>query len=92
MRGQRRLHVVRVVLDIVVLQDRLQSSSLLFPTLLWARDLCRQSVFGDQRVFSWRQIVRFDDLVACMLHRYIWFFDGIAVVFFRNRILLGGGG
>ena len=39
-RWQRRLHIVRVVFDVVVLQDRLQSSALLLPTLLWASDLC----------------------------------------------------
>ena len=68
-RGSRRLHIVRVVFDVVVLQDRLQSSSLLLPTLLWARDLCRQSVFGEQRLLPGRQVARFDDLFDAVANR-----------------------
>ena len=90
-RGQRRLHVVRVVFDVVVLQDRLQTSSLPLPTLLWARDLCRESVFGEQRLLPGRQIARFDDLVDCMLQRYICFLMPLRLAFVRNHVLLGGG-
>ena len=35
-RGQRRLHVVMVVMDVVVLQEGLQSSVLRIPSLLGA--------------------------------------------------------
>ena len=45
MSGQRRLHVVGVVLDDAVLQDRLQASALFLLTLLGARDLGRQAAF-----------------------------------------------
>ena len=71
-RWQRRLRIVRVVFDVVVLQCWLQASSLLLPTLLWASDLCSESVRREQCLFPWRQIACFDDLVDCMLHRYIW--------------------
>ena len=68
-RGQRRLHVVGVVLDVVVLQDRLQASALLLPTLLGARDLGRQAAFGEQRLFSGRQVALCDDLFDRVLNR-----------------------
>ena len=68
-RWRRRLHIVRVVFDVVVLQDWLQASPLLLPTLLWARDLCRQSVFGEQRLLPGRQLARFDDLFDAVLNR-----------------------
>ena len=38
-RGQRGLHVVRVVLDVVVLQDRINTIALLLPAFLWTRSL-----------------------------------------------------
>ena len=47
MRGQRGLHVVRVVLDVVVLQYRLQTSVLFLLTLLGSRSLgCQVLFFG----------------------------------------------
>ena len=66
--GQRRLHVVGVVLDVVVLQHRLQASALL-TTLLGARDLGRQAAFGEQRLFSGRQVALCDDLFDRVLNR-----------------------
>ena len=75
MRGQRRLHIVRVVFDVVVLQYRLQASSLLLPTLLWARDICRQTVFGEQRWLPGRQLARFDDLFDVVANRSPFLLD-----------------
>ena len=42
---QRGLHVVRVVLDVVVLQCRLQASALLLPARLGTRHFGRQAFF-----------------------------------------------
>ena len=68
LRRQRGLHVVGVVLDVVVLQDRLQSSALLFPALLGTRRFGVQFAFGQQRLLRRGQLARFDDLFDCVLN------------------------
>ena len=70
-RGQRGLHVVRVVMDVVVLQYRLQSSALLLPALLGARRLGRQAFFlcREQRLLPGRQVARLYDIFSCVLNR-----------------------
>ena len=44
------LHVVMVVLDVVVLQDRLHASALLIPTLIGTRPFGCQALFREQLV------------------------------------------
>ena len=66
LRRQRRLHVVGVVLDVVVLQDRLQSSALLFPALLGTRRFGVQFAFGQQRLLRRRQLACFNNFLDCL--------------------------
>ena len=39
MSGQRGLHVVKAVMDVVVFQDGINTLALLLPALLWTRSL-----------------------------------------------------
>ena len=66
MRGQRGLSVVRVVLDVVVLQNRLQSSVLVLLTLLGSRSLGRQAIYRGQRLLSKRQVACLNDILYCV--------------------------
>ena len=65
--GQWGLHVVRVVLDVVVLQDRLQASALL-PALLGMRHFGRQAFWREKRLLRWGQLARLDDIFDCVLN------------------------
>ena len=59
MRGYRGLIIVGVVLDVEMLQYWLQTSALLFPTLLGARRFGVQVAFGQQRLLRRRQLACF---------------------------------
>ena len=67
--GQRGLHVVRFVLDVVVLQDRLHASALLIPALLGTRHCGRQALFGERPLLCWGQLARLEDLFYCVINR-----------------------
>ena len=69
MRGQRGLHVVRVVLDVVVFQDWLQSSVIFLMALLGACHLGCQALFWEKRLLPWRQVDCLDDVFYCVLDR-----------------------
>jgi hypothetical protein len=55
-------------LDVLVLQDWLQPSALLFPALFGTRHFGVQFAFGQQRLLRRRQLARFDDLFDCVLN------------------------
>ena len=85
LRRQRRLHVVGVVLDVVVLQDRLKASALLLPALLGTRNCGRQAFWREQRLLSGRQVARLYDLFYRVHNRSPFLlaaFVLLAVVFF----------
>ena len=52
------MHIVRVVLDVVVLQDRLQASALTIQTLLRACNFGRQAFCREHRQLPGRQFAR----------------------------------
>ena len=84
-RRQRGLHVVRVVLDVVVLQYRLQSSALILPALLGTRNCGRQAFWREQRLLSGRQVAHLYDLFYRVLNRSPFLlaaFALLALVFF----------
>ena len=67
--GRRRgLHVVRVGLGVVVLQDRLQSAALFLPALLGTRHCCRQALCREQRLLPGRQVARLYDIFYRVLN------------------------
>ena len=84
-RRQRGLHVVRVVLDVVVLQDRLQASSIILLALPGARHCGRQAFCREQRLLPGRQVARFYDLFYRVFNRSPFLLAAFAllvVVFF----------
>ena len=84
LRGQRGLHVVRVVLDVVVLQDRLQTSSFLLPALLGTRHFGRQAFLEGEAPDAGRKVACLYYIFYCVLNRspfLIAAFVLLAVVF-----------
>ena len=89
---QRRLHVVRVVFDVVVFQDWLQSSALLLPALLGTRNCCCQAFWREKRLLPGRQVARLYDLFYRVLNRSPFLlaaFVLLAVVLFHFGVAFG---
>ena len=68
MRGQRGLHVVRVVLYVVVFQYRLDTAVLFLLTLLGTCHFGRQELFREQRLLRWGQLAGFYDFLDRFLN------------------------
>ena len=63
MRGQRGLHVVKVILDVV----RLQSSVRFSVDPSWVSQPWSSSALSEQRLLSKRQVAWFNDLFYCVI-------------------------
>ena len=62
------MHVVRVVLDVVVLQDQLQASFLLLLARCGTRHFGRQAFYREQRLLPGRQVAHLYDICYRVLN------------------------